>query len=106
MDALVLDAKAGEARLALIEGPAGIGKTQLIGALRRRGEAAGMRVLAARGSQLEREFPFGVVRQLLEPSIGTDSFAGAAEAARPVFGDPGDGAEGFDASFGTLHGLY
>ena len=55
LDALVLDAKAGEARLALIEGPAGIGKSQLISVLRRRGEAAGMRVLAARGSQLERE---------------------------------------------------
>ena len=28
-----------------------------------------MRVLTARGSELEREFPFGVVRQLFEPPL-------------------------------------
>ena len=92
LDALLLDAKAGEARLALIEGPAGIGKTQLVAELRRRGEAAGMRVLAARGCELEREFPFGVVRQLFEPVLDDGSFEGAAEAARPVFAAPDEEA--------------
>ena len=107
LDALVLGAKAGEARLALIEGPAGIGKSQLMTALRRQAEAAGMRVLAARGSELEREFPFGVVRQLLEPVAAEDAFSGATEGARSVFGDPGtEDAALADASFGTLHGLY
>jgi hypothetical protein len=28
-----------------------------------------MRVLAGRGGELEREFPFGVVRQLFEPLL-------------------------------------
>src|ERR687895_68587 len=36
---------------------------------RDRGRSAGMRVLMAKGSELEREFPFGVVRQLFEPSL-------------------------------------
>ena len=106
LDALVLDAKAGEARLALIEGPAGIGKTQLVAELRRRGEAAGLRVLTARGSELEREFPFGIVRQLFEPVLDDAVFAGAAEGARPVFAAPGEEPDTGAASFATLHGLY
>jgi len=107
LEALVMDAKAGEARLALIEGPAGIGKTQLVAELRRRAAAADMLVLTARGSELEREFPFGVVRQLFEPVLDDAAFAGAAEAARPVFAAPGDPtADGGDSTFATLHGLY
>ena len=49
-----------------------------------------MRVLSARGSELEREFPFGVVRQLFEPPL-TDGearerwLAGAAAPARAIF---------------------
>ena len=55
--------------LALIEGPAGIGKSRLLAATREGGRAAGFRVLAARGSDLERELPFGVVRQLFDPVL-------------------------------------
>jgi hypothetical protein len=46
--------------------------------------------LTARGSELEREFPFGVVRQLFEPPL-TDGearerwLAGAAAPARAIF---------------------
>lgn len=107
LDGLILDAKAGESRLALIEGPAGIGKTQLVGQLRDRAASAGMRVLSARGSQLEREFAFGVVRQLFEPVLDDEVLSGAAEAARPVFGslEVAPGGTG-DGSFATLHGLY
>ena len=106
LDALVLAAKAGEARLALVEGPAGIGKTQLMAELRRRAAAAGLRVVAARGSELEREFAFGVVRQLFEPVLDDHAFAGAAEASRPVFAAPDEEADTGAASFSTLHGLY
>ena len=67
VDGLVAEAAEGEARLVLIEGAAGIGKTRLLSEARRRAEAAGMRALTARGSELEREFAFGVVRQLFEP---------------------------------------
>ena len=58
-------ARSGAGGALLIEGPPGIGKTRLLGCAR---AAAGddVRVLAARGSELERDFPFAVARQLLE----------------------------------------
>lgn len=98
--------------LALIEGPAGIGKSRLIAELRERARTAGVRVLAAHGSDLEREFPFGVVRQLFEPLLAEPAarerlLDNAAAAARPVFEDlGGDGDGGGDTSFAALNGLY
>ncbi len=70
-----------------------------------------MAVLAARGTELETDYPFGVVRQCLEPALRAAdrahreaSLAGAAALAAPVLLDtPSDGAS---ASFGVLHGLY
>ena len=62
-------------------------------------------MLAARGSELEREFPYGVVRQLLEGvGRGPREPAGRSRGARcPVFGSPeGEG----DVSFAALHGLF
>lgn len=96
----------GRSRAALIEGPAGIGKSRLLGALRDGATARGIRALTARGSELEREFPFGVVRQLFEPvlaEVGREAaFGGAAASARAVFaGEADDGA-----TFAVLHGLY
>ena len=58
--AALAEAANGEGRLALVEGPAGIGKTRLLAELRAAAEEDGARVLSARGSELEREFPFGV----------------------------------------------
>src|SRR6201996_1570969 len=96
----------GRSRAALIEGPAGIGKSRLLAALREGAASRGISVLAARGSELEREFPFGVIRQLFEPALArTDreaAFAGAAAAARTVF----EGEAGEGATFAVLHGLY
>jgi len=53
---------AGEGTLMLIEGPAGVGKTEL--AREARAAAARTEILAvtARGSELEQSFGFGVVR--------------------------------------------
>jgi DNA-binding CsgD family transcriptional regulator len=113
LEALLDSALAGEARVALIEGPAGIGKSRLLQLARRRGEAAGALTLSARSSELEREFPYGVVRQLFEseladPAVGERALAGSAGAARPVFEslEPAPAAEAGDASFATLHGLF
>ena len=53
LDALIAAAPAG-GRLLAIEGPAGIGKTRLLAEARIAVRAAGMQVLAARGSELER----------------------------------------------------
>ena len=66
------------------------------------------------GGELEREYPFGVVRQWLEPVVRLadpeqreELLTGAAALAGPVFGFAGDGAAASgDASFATLHGLY
>ena len=109
---VVARAAGGEARMLLIEGQAGIGKSRLAAEARRRAADAGMNVLTARGSELEREFPYGVVRQLFEgalvdPAARERLLAGAAAAAAPLFGpEPEDAGEARDASFTTLHGLY
>src|SRR4051812_27920080 len=57
LDGLVAQAADGRGRLALIEGPPGIGKTRLVQAARDRAGAAGMVVLVARASELDRDFP-------------------------------------------------
>ena len=72
-------------------------------------DAAGLRILRARGGELEREFAFGVVRQLIEPVlVGREDalFAGAAAAARPVFDLRPDRDDDADPSFASMHGLY
>ena len=108
------DAAAGDGRVVLIEGPAGIGKSRLLIETRRRCEEAGTSTLLARASQLEREFPFGVVRQLFEASLADPAthkraLSGAAAPAQAVFAAvheaaASDGA--IDASFAALHGLF
>jgi DNA-binding SARP family transcriptional activator/DNA-binding CsgD family transcriptional regulator len=108
LDTLLQEATDGEGRAVLIEGPPGIGKSRLMSEFRRRAGGEGALVLNARAGELEREFPFGVVRQLFETVVTDPStLAGAATAARVVFASPDDGAPtGGDASFAALHGLY
>jgi DNA-binding NarL/FixJ family response regulator len=111
--AALRDAASGAGGLALVEGPAGIGKSRLLAEVRAAAEEDDVRVLAARGSELEREFPFGVVRQLFEPAF-TDGEArerwlgGAAAPARAIFeaADPDSDGMANDATFAALHGLY
>jgi DNA-binding CsgD family transcriptional regulator len=96
----------------LIEGPAGVGKTALLEALTDRAAAAGHRVLRARGSEMEREFGFGLVRQLFGPLLRESSpreegelFDGPPGLAAPVFGLGGEDLE-VSAAEGSLYGLY
>jgi DNA-binding CsgD family transcriptional regulator len=103
LDRLIAEVGAGHGRLALIEGPAGIGKSRLLAELRARADAA-MTVLSARCGELERDFSFGAVRQLLEPVGDRERLlAGAAAPAAGVLEAPGESAEG---SFAVLHALY
>ena len=104
-------------RFVVVEGPAGIGKTELAAA-RRSAADQGMRVLRSRGTELE--FAFGVARQLFEPPLAEASeferanlLQGAAGVAAGLLELPGapalpDGPRpsGVDPSFAILHGLY
>lgn len=107
----VTDVAAGQARLVLLEGPAGIGKTRMLREARRLAAELGVRVLTARGSQLEKEYAFGAVRQLFEPVVGPSgdraALTGAAASAGMVF-DIATAAPQprADASLAVLHGLY
>ncbi len=98
----------GEGRVILVEGPPGVGKTTLLETLEGDADDAAT-VARARGSELEREFAFGVALQLLSPLVGEaghgDVFAGAAGLAKPLFEEVGVDT-GRDAIFPLLHGLH
>jgi DNA-binding CsgD family transcriptional regulator len=109
----------GSGSFVVVEGPAGMGKTAVLIGCRALAEARGMRVLRSRGAELEREFAFGVVRQLFEPALAGASAAereelleGAPGFAAQALGlpgapeSPGGPAGGGDWSFAVLHGLY
>ena len=107
LERLLALAHTGEGRLAYVEGPAGIGKTGLLLALRDRAEAAQVLVLEARAGVLERENGFGVVRQLCSPFAGrVDLFDASTAAARPVITDVAGETQEGDRSFAALHALY
>ena len=101
--AAVREAVAGRGRLTCVEGPAGMGKSALLGDLRMRAAEAGARVLTARASELGREYAFGVVRELLSP-VAVAEPAGPAAAARAVLSGGGTPAESHRA--GLLHALW
>jgi DNA-binding CsgD family transcriptional regulator len=69
LDAAIERATAGSGEVVLVEGPAGIGKSRLLAELAARAAGAGCSVSRARGAELEVTFPFGVLRQLIEPLV-------------------------------------
>jgi predicted ATPase len=109
-------ARAGCGGLVMVEGAAGNGKSALLAATAEEAATAGLRVLRARGSELERGLAFGVVRQLFEtvvaavtPAERADLLAGAAAPAERVlaldgFRDTPGSAAG--DGFAALHGIY
>jgi DNA-binding CsgD family transcriptional regulator len=119
VESALAEARSGRGTFLVIEGPAGIGKTALLEAARTAAADGGMRVLRSRGAELEREFAFGVVRQLFEPPLAeaselerADLLQAAAGAAAHRLGLPGrlpaddEPSSGVDPSFAILHGLY
>src|SRR5215213_2650938 len=112
-EAAATEAARGEGSVLLLEGPAGIGKTALLREARERAAAAGLTVLRATASPLERDFPFGVVRQLLDPVLaGADEserarlLSGAAARAEVIFAPDAPPLESADPSHVLLHGVY
>ena len=119
IESALAEARSGRGTFVVVEGPAGIGKTALVSATRTAALASGMRVLRSRGTELERDFAFGVVRQLFEPALADASkteraelLRGAAGVAAGLLALPGAAPaddlreSGVDPAFAILHGLY
>jgi DNA-binding CsgD family transcriptional regulator len=116
LQVLIEAARSGDGRFAVIEGTAGIGKSRLLAEARAIAGSAGMRVLAARGGEFERDFAYGIVRQLFEPLLASvaadvraELLSGPAALIDPLFG--ASQSAGFqdapaEGSFAILHGLY
>jgi hypothetical protein len=75
------------------------------------GRGAWPEILKARGSELEADFAFGVVRQLFERRLASADgeerealLAGPAGAARPLLLGQTVQAPAYDRSFAVLHG--
>ena len=113
--ARVAAAFADGAGVMVVEGEAGIGKSAVLAAGVEQGCAQGSRVLSARGGVLERDFGYGVVRQLFEAPLHRAQagerrrwLSGAARRAARALGQEAaaDGGEIDDPVFATQHGLY
>ena len=107
VDRLAGQASAGAGNLISVHGPAGQGKSTLLGAATKRLTDAGFQVLTARGYDQERSHAFGVVRQLFGRIVGlarSRLLVGSAAGASVLF------APGLDTGdvpiAQVLHGLY
>jgi transcriptional regulator with XRE-family HTH domain/DNA-binding CsgD family transcriptional regulator len=109
-------ARAGRGAVVLVRAGAGMGKTSLLNAWAGAEQARGMRVVRADGGELEQDFAFSVLRQLIEPLLARADRAGrerllsgpaelAAYALRVGGADGGPGLSP-EASLGVLHSLY
>ena len=108
-------ARQGRGQVVLIEAAAGLGKTSLLRAGCQDAEATGFSCLRARATELERDFAYGCIRQLLEPLVArvSDSerdrlFEGAEALSKPLFAstDLLQQALSANSTFAIQHGLY
>lgn len=113
------EARAGQGAVVLVRAGAGMGKTSLLNAwvsAEQAEQAGGMRVVRADGGELEQDFAFSVLRQLVEPLLARADRAGrerllsgpADLASYALRVDGAAGGEGLspEASLGVLHSLY
>jgi DNA-binding CsgD family transcriptional regulator len=114
LDQALADAVAGQGSVVAIEGPPGIGKSRLVASAVELARARDMYTLSVRATELERSYPYGIVRQTAD-SVTLDKsdeersalFTGAAKLALPIL-DPAS-AEEIDSPelmYQRLHGLY
>ena len=116
---LALDGALGEAiegrgSVVAIEGPPGIGKSRLVSACQERAAERDMYAISVRATELERSYPYGIVRQSADSvALGRTQeeraalFTGAARLALPIL-DPGsaEGTDNPELMYQRLHGLY
>lgn len=113
LDGLLADARTGIGAAAFIDAPAGMGKSRLLSRAGDMARQAGMRVLEAAGKELEREFTFGLARQLFEP-VWLESgareraalTAGPAWLARWLLNDPNAEPVHESSQDALIHALF
>ena len=102
---------AGVGSVVVVEGPAGIGKSELLAAVGAGARARRLGVLRARGSEFEEEIAFGIARQVFEPLLRA---ASPSERRRLLDGVAQVGARALGVQagespadrFAAIHGLY
>lgn len=109
--AALSDVGTGKGRAVAIAANAGLGKTRLLAEARAASDDEGLNLLTGRATELERDFPFSLVRQLFEPQVAAlspqerEAILDGATAAKGAIGlDPT--ARDSDDPFAVLHGLY
>jgi len=111
----LIEAQQERGQLLLIEGQAGLGKTSLLREAVEAATQSGFTCLRARASELECDFPYGSMRQLIEPTLirATPAerdrlFEGAAAFSLPLFArsGPSRAEPSANGTFSVLHGLY
>jgi DNA-binding CsgD family transcriptional regulator len=108
------DARDGAGRALLVEAPAGGGKSRLLAHAEAMADGCDMHALRANGSELERDFPFGVAIQLFEPVWRTADDGerhvltqGHAQlASRLLDGTLPQPAPASDLRYPLIHGLF
>jgi DNA-binding CsgD family transcriptional regulator len=104
----------GQSRLIFLRGPAGIGKTGLLAAVRAQAAGRGIRVLGARAAEIEAGVGFGLARQLLEGPVRSSKGserrrlleAAGPAAAQLGVGDGGTESRGSDPVGALVHSFY
>jgi DNA-binding CsgD family transcriptional regulator len=114
LDQALADALEGRGSVVAVEGPPGIGKSSLIKSSIEVAQGRGMYTISVRATELERSYPYGIVRQTAD-SVTLDKtdeeraalFTGAAKLALPIL-EPGSGEEqdSPELMYQRLHGLY
>lgn len=107
-----MEARSGNGGIELIEAPAGAGKSALLEAAAAAAAEMKMTRLSACATEIERELPFGAIRQLLEGHLRSlpepvreELLAGGAAAAAAVLGlAPAPAATA--PTVATAYGLY
>jgi DNA-binding CsgD family transcriptional regulator len=104
----------GSGSVVAIEGPPGIGKSSLVTRCLERARERDMYTISVRATELERSYPYGIVRQSAD-SVALDKtseersalFTGAARLALPIL-DPAsaEDADSPELMYQRLHGLY